>query len=178
MKKFFFTESIAPISYEVKLLRFPIETVVKEFEKWASGFDSPYAKPYLYRENHKVECNVHVKKVAAGRNQLAGLIKPQNHILQFVFVPTNSEWTAVFGPCSFPQSTKLPGIAEFSYDLALQQEITPQVPYYISIEHEPWVDNTDETFPAEQAMECFVFQCVRFLRNLMKLTSIAMYTAV
>ena len=45
----FFTESIAPISYEVKLLRFPIETVVKEFEKWASGFDSPYAKPYLYR---------------------------------------------------------------------------------------------------------------------------------
>ena len=86
MKKFFFTESIAPISYEVKLLRFPIETVVKEFEKWASGFDSPYAKPYLYRENHKVECNVHVKKVAAGRNQLAGLIKPQNHILQFVFV--------------------------------------------------------------------------------------------
>jgi len=39
MKKFFFTDSIAPISYEVKLLRFPIETVVKEFEKWASGFE-------------------------------------------------------------------------------------------------------------------------------------------
>jgi len=179
MKEFFFTESIAPISYEVKLLRFPIETVVKEFEKWASGFDSPYAKPYLYRENHKVECNVHVKKVAAGRNQLAGLIKPQNHILQFVFVPTNSEWTAVFGPCSFPQSTKLPGIAEFSYDLALQQEITPQVPYCISIEHEPWVDNTDETFsrrasygmlrfsmraipskPYETYLDCYVYRCL------------------
>ncbi|MGX1739809.1 hypothetical protein [Corynebacterium flavescens] len=146
MTQYFFTHSIAPVSYGVKLLRFPVETVVEEFEKWASGFDSPYTQKYLHWEGNKVECDVHIRKAAAGRSQLAELIKPQNHILQFVFVPTNSEWTAVFGPCSFRLSPKIPFIDEFSYYLALKQEIASRIPYFISVEHEPWVDTSDVAF--------------------------------
>ncbi len=146
MTKYFFSHSIAPVSNEVALLRFPLETVVAEFEKWSAGFASRYVREYRYRENHKVACVAHVKKVSASRNQLPKLIKPQNHILQFVFVPTEAGWTAVFGPCSFPKGANVPAIDEFAYDLARKNEIESRIPYFVSIDHEPRVDATDVAF--------------------------------
>ena len=112
MSRYYFEESIAPISHAVQLMRFPVETAVSEFSKWAAGYDS------VYTRRSKVACNVYVEEVSAHRHELPGLIKPQNVITQFVFVPTNSEWTAVFGPCSFFKAATLPRIGDFAFDLA------------------------------------------------------------
>lgn len=137
MSRYYFEESIAPISHAVRLMRFPVETAVREFSNWAAGYDS------VYTRRSKVACNVYVEEVSAHRHELPGLIKPQNVITQFVFVPTNSEWTAVFGPCSFFKAAKLPRIGDFAFDLACERQITPRMPYFISLEHEPRVDTAD-----------------------------------
>lgn len=118
MERYFFSRSIAPVCYAVKLLRFPVDTVVAEFEKWAEGYDSEYVTKYRYREGIRLSCEVHVKKVSAGRDQLPELILPQNLITQFVFVPTVAGWTAVFGPCSFIEGANIPLIDEFAHHLA------------------------------------------------------------
>ena len=146
MTKYFYTNSIAPVSHAVALLRFPLSTVVEEFQQWASGVESIYTREYFHRKKQKVECVVHADKVSASRNQLAELLKPQNHITQFVFVPTESEWTAVFSPCCFTKAPKMPRIGEFAYLLARKKEIESQVPYYIEIKHTPWVDTDDVAF--------------------------------
>lgn len=153
MTKYFYTHSIAPVSHAVALLRFPLSTVVEEFQQWASGIESRYTKPYFYLQSQTIECMVHTNKVSAGRNQLAELLKPQNHITQFVFVPTESEWTAVFSPCCFTKAPKMPWIDEFAYLLARKKEIESQVPYYVEIKHTPWVDTDDVAFSIGQAME-------------------------
>lgn len=146
MTQYFFTKSIAPISHAVCLLRFPIDTVVTEFEKWSSGPDSFYIPSHFRKGREKSGCNAHVKKVSARRDQLAELIIPQNHITQFVFVPTKSDWTAIFGPCSIPMAGKLPIIDRFSQDLAFNQGIEARIPYRIYIEYSPWVDIPFDTY--------------------------------
>lgn len=91
MTKYFYPNSIAPVSHAVALLRFPLSAVVEEFQQWASGIESIYTKEHSRSQKQKVECVVQLNKVSASRNQLAELLKPQNHITQFVFVPTESE---------------------------------------------------------------------------------------
>ncbi|WP_238995890.1 hypothetical protein [Corynebacterium macginleyi] len=120
--------------------------MLKNFQQWASGIESIYTREYFHRQKQKVECVVHADKVSASRNQLAELLKPQNHTTQFVFVPTESEWTAVFSPCCFTKAPKMPRIGEFAYCLARKKKIESQVPYYIEIKHTPWVDTDDVAF--------------------------------
>lgn len=129
-----------------------------EFEKWAEGYDSEYVTKYRYREGIRLSCEVHVKKVSAGRDQLPELILPQNLITQFVFVPTVAGWTAVFGPCSFIEGANIPLIDEFAHHLARAVEFERRVPYLISIEHEPWVKPRGVAF-----MHCESFGKLHFV---------------
>lgn len=90
MDKYYFD---SPIAYGVTFVPFSLEDTARCFVEWAE--DDEIA-PFDYSQSNLGGVKAYVSQVSAKREELPGLLKPQNSICRYAFVPTNSQWTAIF----------------------------------------------------------------------------------
>ena len=133
MQRYYFDTSLAPISYDVGFLPLPVDDVARLFKQYVEGGES--------FQQCKSEKQCYLQKVSARRHELAGLLKPQNYLIRFVFVPTRSKWTAVFAPNSISSDGiaehSLGNMSEFAYAAALEAGVAKYSPCYVRVKARP-----------------------------------------
>ena len=133
MQRYYFDTSLAPISYDVGFLPLPVDDVARLFKQYVEGGES--------FQQCKSEKQCYLQKVSARRHELAGLLKPQNYLIRFVFVPTKSKWTAVFAPNSISSDGiaehSLGNMSEFAYAAALEAGVAKYSPCYVRVKARP-----------------------------------------
>lgn len=97
MDKYYFDSLIAPISYGVTFVPFSLKDTARCFVEWAE--DDEIA-PFDYSGSNLGGVKAYISQVSAKREELPGLLKPQNSVCRFVLVSTKSRWTAIFSPHS------------------------------------------------------------------------------
>ena len=140
MEKHYFDTSIAPISYGVTFPPVGLEGTVECFTRWSEGEG---AKIFVDSTWGPSEAKARVSKVSARRDELPGLLKPQNGICRYVFVPTKSRWTAVLSPhCiyrfgGFSDTDR--AIRDFGFWAGRRLGVSANSPYCVTVTAQPRV---------------------------------------